>query len=107
MNTVMIDVFGTLGPACAEEGILCDMFAKGMTGIRINLSHVMLSDCASQIDRIHRAAAKCGVHPKILIDLQGPELRIGTLSKPLVLSEGECVYLVENNTMVCDDYPGL
>ena len=57
----MIDVFGTLGPACEDEKILIRMFAEGMTGMRINLSHVMLKDCVSKIEKIKRAAAKNNV----------------------------------------------
>ena len=85
----MIDIFGTLGPSCDNEDILEAMFKEGMTGIRINLSHVMLADCKDSIKRIQAAAAKCGVTPKILIDMQGPELRIGDLEQPLVLNEGD------------------
>ncbi len=85
----MIDVFGTLGPSCREEEILLEMFAEGMTGIRINLSHVMLTDCLEDIDRVKRAASANGIVPKILIDMQGPELRIGKLDAPVSLNEGD------------------
>lgn len=73
----MVDVFGTVGPACDNQKVLADMFSNGMTGIRVNLSHVMLSDCAQSIERILAAAKENGLQPKILIDMQGPELRIG------------------------------
>lgn len=89
----MIDVFGTLGPSCSDEKILEEMFREGMTGIRINLSHVMLRECREQIDAIKRAAAKNGIAPKILIDMQGPELRIGELKKSISLTEGENIKL--------------
>ena len=85
----MIDVFGTLGPSCTDEDVLSAMFAEGMTGIRINLSHVMLSDCLEDIDKVKRAATANGVVPKILIDMQGPELRIGKLDLPISLNEGD------------------
>ena len=96
----MIDIFGTLGPACDDEETLAAMFKEGMSGIRINLSHVMLSNCEDSIKRIKSAAARCGVVPKILIDMQGPELRIGELERPLVLHEGDefCLKLSENIT---------
>lgn len=85
----MIDVFGTLGPACDDENVLSDMFAMGMTGIRVNLSHVMLTDCSESIERIKRAAKKSGVCPKILIDMQGPELRIGKFNGKIALEAGQ------------------
>ncbi len=88
----MVDIFGTLGPSCDNEEILYKMFAEGMTGIRINLSHVKLTDCAASIDKIKKAADRYGITPKLLIDMQGPELRIGSLDKPLELREGEFAY---------------
>ncbi len=89
----MIDIFGTLGPACDDIAVLADMFSKGMTGIRVNLSHVMLADCAVDIDRVKRAAKENGVSPKILVDMQGPELRIGRFEGKMKLKAGETVGL--------------
>ncbi len=96
----MIDIYGTLGPSCSNERILEDMFHEGMTGIRINLSHVMLADCCRQIERINSAASKAGVTPKILIDMQGPELRIGILDESITLREGDVVFLGNNGIPV-------
>lgn len=89
----MIDIFGTLGPACDDIAVLTDMFSKGMTGIRVNLSHVMLSECEGSIDRVKRAAEGNGLSPKILIDMQGPELRIGRFEGKMELKAGETVEL--------------
>ena len=99
----MIDVFGTLGPACDHETILGEMFAAGMTGIRINLSHVMLEYCTDSIERIHNAAKENGIIPKILIDMQGPELRIGRFKEEIYLQEGEETILGEGGIPVCDE----
>ena len=43
----MIDIFGTLGPACADADTLETMLHRGMTGMRLNLSHVTLSQSAA------------------------------------------------------------
>ncbi len=85
----MIDVFGTLGPSCRDEATLSEMFSEGMTGIRINLSHVMLKDCLDDLETVKRAASAHGIIPKILIDMQGPELRIDSLDEPISLNEGD------------------
>ena len=84
----MIDIFGTLGPACAGADTLELMLRRGMTGVRLNLSHVTLVDSAAWIAALHEAAGRCGVEAKLLIDMQGPELRIGALKAPLELAEG-------------------
>ena len=83
----MADIFGTLGPACYGREILKGMFSMGMTGIRINLSHIMLADCAEKIRGIREAAAEYSIDPKILVDLRGPELRIGKLHEKMILAE--------------------
>ncbi|RKM62259.1 pyruvate kinase [Butyrivibrio sp. CB08] len=84
----MIDIFGTLGPKCDNEIMLKEMFLRGMTGIRINLSHVKLFDCKDSIDRIKQAAKEAGTTPKILIDMQGPELRVGDFDGVVSLAKG-------------------
>lgn len=89
----MLDIYGTLGPACADQDTLYKMFAAGMTGVRLNLSHVTLPQAAGQIAALHEAAARCGKQAQLLIDMQGPELRIGTLTEPLSLKAGDEVRL--------------
>lgn len=81
-------LYGTLGPACAREDTLRSMFAAGMCGMRLNLSHGTLADSAPWLETMHRAAAREGVRPELIIDLQGPELRVGALPAPLTLTEG-------------------
>lgn len=87
------EIYGTLGPACAEVDTLAKMFGAGMTGIRLNLSHVTLRKAAEQVEALHSAAARCGVKAKLLIDMQGPELRLGTFETEPLLREGETVTL--------------
>ena len=77
-----MEIYGTLGPACDDIATLEQMFRAGMTGVRLNLSHVTLRDAAAQIERLHRAASRCGVRPGLLVDMQGPELRTGSLPAP-------------------------
>ena len=85
----MVEIYGTLGPACASTEILEEMFRAGMTGMRLNLSHVSLPDAAEQVEAFHTAAARAGLSPKLLIDMQGPELRVGTLAEPMLLEPGQ------------------
>ena len=88
-----LEIFGTLGPSCADAEILREMFAAGITGMRLNLSHGTLDDSAEMIEAFHRAAQLEGVSPSLLIDMQGPELRIGMVKTGAVVNEGEEVLL--------------
>lgn len=92
------------------------MFRAGMTGMRLNLSHVNLSDCTEWLEEFHWAAANTGVIPELLIDMKGPELRIGKLKEPVWLEEGSQIdaeqllfpkivypYLTEGREVLLDD----
>ena len=75
-----MDFYGTLGPACGLHPVLSRMYEAGMTGVRLNLSHGMLKDHANWLYVAVSAAKSLGKETKILIDLQGPELRVGNFS---------------------------
>lgn len=94
-----MEIYGTLGPSCQNVEILRKMFESGMTGMRLNLSHVSLHESEKIISMYRKAAEEVGVDPKLMIDLQGPELRVGILPSPLELIEGKTVY------MGGDDFP--
>ena len=89
----MLEIYGTLGPACGRAEILEQMLAAGMTGVRLNLSHVTLAQAADQVEALHTAAQRLGVKPKLLIDMQGPELRIGPMSHDVHMIEGKNILL--------------
>lgn len=90
----MLEIYGTLGPACHDAGILEQMLESGMTGIRINLSHGPLRKAEDWIDAWETAKTHSGKEADLLIDLQGRELRIGSLT-PLLLQDGDFVRLQE------------
>ena len=73
-----------------------------MTGMRLNLSHVTLHDAAKEIETFHRAAESSGIAADLLIDMQGPELRIGALSHDVPLRDGEMVTLGEGGIPIPD-----
>ncbi len=89
-----MDFYGTLGTACADGETLSAMFAAGMTGARLNLSHTGLADCRELLqDTYWPAARRAGVEAHLIVDLQGPELRVGTLPAPADFPLGETVLL--------------
>ncbi len=88
-----MNIYGTLGPACADEATLYRMFCCGMDGLRLNLSHRSLSQSEAWLNSAKNAARACGKKTQLLMDLQGPELRVGDIDQPIDLIEGECVPL--------------
>ncbi len=84
----MTEIYGTFGPACREQATLEAMFRAGMTGMRLNLSHCDLADSADMLAAYRAAAKAVGVDVQLVIDTQGPELRLGDLETPLLLRDG-------------------
>lgn len=79
------------GPACHQRKNRT-MFLSGMTGMRLNLSHSNLDDCKDWLQQYYEVSERLHIVPELLVDLQGPELRIGTLDIPLSLSENESYF---------------
>ena len=97
-----MEIYGTIGPSCANTEILKQMFEAGMTGIRLNLSHTTLQESADKLRMIWTAAEAAGKKAELLIDLQGPELRIGRLDHLLSLKEGQQILLGKGGIPVPD-----
>ena len=89
----MLEIYGTLGPACGNADTLARMLELGMTGMRLNLSHMTLAEAEPLIEALQQAAQRVGVRPHLLIDMQGPEIRVGAMSAPTHLIEGKNILL--------------
>lgn len=85
--------YGTFGPACCSQTLLQQMIIEGMTGIRMNLSHGNLMDHKEWIEALRSAQKTVGRKIEFLIDLRGPELRIGKMKNVLELQAGDKLLL--------------
>lgn len=85
--------YATLGPSCCDTAALSALLCRGVTGFRLNLSHTPLAARTDWIDALHEAERKTGLRAQLMIDLRGPEVRIGSLPAPLPLAEGAAVTL--------------
>ena len=91
-----VQIYGTLGPSCADAATLARMIGAGMTGIRLNLSHTTLREAKPYLDAVRAAERETGRSIGLLLDMQGPELRVGRLREPMALEEGAHVALGED-----------
>ena len=53
-----MEFYATLGGSCADRATLDGLFAAGMTGARLNLSHTTLPQCAPLLEDIYWPAAR-------------------------------------------------
>ena len=91
-------IVATIGPACQSQEVLERLILGGMNVARLNFSHGTHEDHAQRIDLIRSASEKLGISIGILQDLQGPKIRVGELSEPVQLSEGQTVSLYAAGT---------
>src|SRR4029077_12098292 len=83
-------IVANLGPASSSPERLRALFEAGADVFRLNFSHCTHDHHKQRVDLL-RAMEKHYKHPiAILMDLQGPKLRLGTLAKgPMELKKGQ------------------
>jgi len=70
-------IVATLGPAASGEAEIESLFGAGADVFRLNLSHGSHDEHRARHDAIRRVEARLGRPIGILMDLQGPKLRVG------------------------------
>jgi pyruvate kinase len=70
-------IVATLGPASDAPDVLRNLLAAGVDVFRLNASHGVWDDHAKRIELVRKIAAECGKNTGILLDLQGPKIRLG------------------------------
>jgi pyruvate kinase len=91
----------TMGPAVEADGKVEQLIAAGMNMARLNLSHGSYVEHQSRLDAVRNAAKKAGVPVAILVDLQGPKIRLARFANgPHDLSRGDIF------TITTDDIEG-
>lgn len=71
----------TMGPACDSIEMLKEMIKAGMTVARLNMAHGELEDHVMRIRNVRQAAAELNTFVPIMMDIKGPEVRIGKLKE--------------------------
>ena len=84
-------IVATLGPAWAEPAQMTALLDAGVNVVRINASHATPEIRARWIGEIQIIMKARAESAAILVDLQGPRIRVGTLSEPLPLEVGQRV----------------
>ncbi len=93
-------IVATLGPASREPEQILALLRAGVDVFRINCSHASAEGIREGVARIRRAATTLDRACGILLDLQGPKIRTGTLLTPLVLARGDLLTIVMDEDYV-------
>jgi len=86
-------IVATLGPASEDESILRAMIEAGLSVARINCSHGDWETRRNRIDLIRKLSKEYSKPIGILVDLQGPKIRTGTLPDGVFIKQGDKIIL--------------
>ena len=73
-----IKIIATLGPASADRETIAALFAAGADVFRINMSHASHDGMRERVAMIRSLEEETGRPIGVLVDLQGPKLRLGS-----------------------------
>jgi pyruvate kinase len=82
-------IVATLGPASSDKSVIASLFRAGADVFRINMSHTTHERMRELVAAIRAVEDEHERPIGILVDLQGPKLRVGTFAtNPAVLTVG-------------------
>ena len=91
-NFAKTKILCTLGPATDSVEAIEKLIDAGADGLRMNFSHGDYAFFEKLFNNIHTACVEENTPVSILVDLQGPKIRVGELEKPEVeLVSGETI----------------
>jgi len=101
-------IIATIGPASEDKNIIKEMVKNGLNIARLNFSH------RTQVDAkiTYRNLRKVAPHIGIMMDTQGPEVRLGRIKEDTELLRGSELELVRDDILGDEkklplDYPKL
>ena len=105
-------IVGTIGPASLSKKKIRKMILAGLNVCRINFSHCNHEDASKIISIVDELNTELNAHVAILGDLQGPKLRIGSVSNNNVIEKNQLVSIqdgneISNNTSIFVNYPNI
>jgi pyruvate kinase len=89
-----VAIISTITPASSSVASIKKMLQSGVHGVRIPFTHENSEHVLEMIEHVNIASEETGTTVALIQDIQGPELRIGTLPEAgLMLKEGALVQL--------------
>ena len=98
-------IVATLGPATANASTIGALLHAGTNVVRINASHGTPELRAEWIAAARRAAESLATPVAVLLDLQGPRIRVGDLPHPRELTPGQQVVFAPEEVARGDELP--
>lgn len=96
IKAIKTKIVATLGPSSSDYETVLNLAKAGATVFRLNTSHGTKEDHLKKISLIREASRELNLYLAILVDLQGPKIRVGNIPQPIELKEGQIIKLQSN-----------
>ncbi len=103
-------IVATLGPASSTYETIYKLIKEGASMFRLNTSHGTIAGHLENILNVRKAAKELGIYIPVLVDLQGPKIRVGNIPEPIKISKDEVIRLKaceEISDIIPVDYAGI
>jgi pyruvate kinase len=97
-------VVATLGPASSDAKTLARMIEAGLDVVRINFSHGTPDEHRSRVNLVRQLARKCGRAVGVLVDLQGPKIRVGRFKDGKIQLEPGAKFVLDAECKLGDQH---
>jgi len=98
-------IVATLGPATGTESKIGALLDAGVNVVRVNASHGTAEMRGEWIAAVRRVADAKGLPVAVLLDLQGPRIRVGDLPAPRELTPGQTIVFAPEEVARGDELP--
>lgn len=103
-------IVATLGPVSSSYEMITKLAQSGATMFRLNTSHGDIEQHKKTLEIIRKVSDDLNIFIPVLVDLQGPKIRVGNLEKSIQIKEGQIIKLTpkaENIDAIPVDYDGI
>ena len=98
-------IVATLGPAWARPDQMHALFDAGVNIVRVNASHGTPEIRREWVTTVQRVRAERKESIGLLLDLQGPRIRVGVLPQPVMLVQGAQVVFAPESVVTAGEIP--
>ncbi|HWA16622.1 MAG TPA: pyruvate kinase, partial [Gemmatimonadales bacterium] len=98
-------IVATLGPAWARRDQMHALFDAGVNVVRVNASHGTPAIRREWMNTVKEVREERGQSLALLLDLQGPRIRVGHLEQPITLTPGQVVTFAPEESVAAGEIP--
>ncbi len=103
-------IVATLGPATSSYKMIYKLAQAGASMFRLNTSHGDIEQHTERLKTIRKVSKDLNVFIPVLVDLQGPKIRVGNLSESIKIEKGQIIKLTPKEAfgdIIPVDYDGI